>query len=383
MDLSQEFTFSDEVILSSLRRIYKGDINLLHDIEEGLFLETKKHIDNAIDKGFSYVVDEDFRELLKYNSSSFSAFKVHRLQNDIAAQLLDDKGNLKSFERFSNDVQSITDHGCKRWLRTEYDTAIIRSHRAAEWKQFVLEAKVLPNIKWIQTISLTPREEHRIFWGLILPITHPFWNIHQPGDVWGCKCNWESTDEEPTSLPKGWLKLLKPSKGLEGNPGQTGLIFTDNHPYVTAGYLSSEKLKEVVAKFLHKQLEKSAKENITKLKSVIDRFNGYPITKQDSINGKILVLQGSFKNIVEHGGISNEILHYLSQMKLENLDRWKYIGWAPHNRKHNESEFATYYEFSYMGKTYYAIMRMHKGYKCEVLHAIKLKSPDDLIKGRP
>src|SRR5574344_1506027 len=51
---------------------------------------------------------------------------------------------------------TITSHQCDRWLRTEYDTAILRARQAANWQQFLREADVLPNLKWIPSTSPNP-----------------------------------------------------------------------------------------------------------------------------------------------------------------------------------------------------------------------------------
>ena len=61
---------------------------------------------------------------------------------------MDSNGNLKPFEQWLKDVQPIASHQCRSWFQTEYDTAVIRAHQAADWKQFERERDVLPNLKW-------------------------------------------------------------------------------------------------------------------------------------------------------------------------------------------------------------------------------------------
>jgi hypothetical protein len=38
---------------------------------------------------------------------------------------------------------AIADHQVYQWLQTEYDTAVIRAHQAADWKQFEREKDIL------------------------------------------------------------------------------------------------------------------------------------------------------------------------------------------------------------------------------------------------
>ena len=106
----------------------------------------------------------------------------------MARLLLDKNGNLKPFEKWVEEVMPIADHQMIDWLRTEYDTAVIRAHRAADWRQFEREKDVLPNLEWVPSTSVHPGEDHRVFWGTIRPINDSFWNEHRPGDRWNCKC---------------------------------------------------------------------------------------------------------------------------------------------------------------------------------------------------
>lgn len=147
------------------------------DIELQMFRAVWDTLDIATDKGFGKRPaddpDHDFYEELKRNNAVFAAFKVHRMQNDMAALLLDSNGVSKPFERWAKEVMPIADHQIYQWLETEYDTAIIRAHQAADWRQFEREKDVLPNLKWIPSTSLHPGADHRRFWGTIRPIDDP------------------------------------------------------------------------------------------------------------------------------------------------------------------------------------------------------------------
>ena len=230
--MASGFTFDKLVLEAALKRIYARNFHPMTDIEEHLFNEFWRTFNVAADEGFSKSVDpdDDFRETIRHNNAVFAAFKTHRLQNDMAARLLDENGDLKPFKQWKNDVQSIASHQCGAWLRTEYDTAVIRARQAADWKQFERERDVLPNLKWLPSTSLNPGEDHRPFWGTILPIDHPFWSKHRPGDRWNCKCDLTSTDEPPTRVP-GETKNDNPHQGLDNNPGKDAALFSDSHPY--------------------------------------------------------------------------------------------------------------------------------------------------------
>lgn len=234
-EVSSGFAFDEEVLKKALINIYSKDFHPMTDIERNLFNAVWETMNDATDEGFGKVEasdhDYDFLQALKENNAVFAAFKVHRTQKDMVRLLTDSNGNLKPFEQWANEVQPIADHQMRHWLRTEYDTAVIRAHHAADWQQFLREKDIFPNLKWMQSTSIHPGADHKIFWNTVLPIEHPFWDEHRPGNRWNCKCDLTSTDEEPTDIPETEKPADEPQKGLKSNPGKDGIIFSDNHPY--------------------------------------------------------------------------------------------------------------------------------------------------------
>lgn len=177
--------------------------------------------------------EEDFYRALRHSNEVFAAFKVHDLADGMAARLLDDKGRLKPFRLWREEVRPLAAHHVGAWLRTEYDTAVIRAHNAADWRRFLRDKDVMPNLRWMPTTSPNPESSHREFWAkrLTLPVDDPFWLSHHPGDRWNCKCSLEQTDEPATPELKSELDGLKPQRGLENNTGVDGHVFSDSHPY--------------------------------------------------------------------------------------------------------------------------------------------------------
>ena len=155
-------------------------------------------------------------------------------------RLLDDDGNLKPFTQWREEAQPIASHQCGAWLRTEYDTAVIRAHQAADWLQFQREKDVLPNLRWVPSTSPNPGKDHRTFWNTILPVDDPFWAQHRPGDRWNCKCSLSATDEPTTDAPKP-SKKDRPQPGLDNNPADDQKLFADSHPYIAHPYRGARK----------------------------------------------------------------------------------------------------------------------------------------------
>jgi hypothetical protein len=226
--------FGNELFDAALRNIYTERINVKKDIEPNLFKGTWHTLNGAIDTAFGQVEwgqpNFDFVNELKYNTAVFAAFKTHAQQNDIAAQLVDENGNIKTFIQFKKDTAGIIGKYNNDWLKTEYNTAVIRARAAAQWKDFERDADLYPNLMWMPSTSIEKRSEHVAFYGKIWSIVDPFWNIHHPGDLWNCKCSISNTDKAVTG--ENIKSDYTPPAGLEGNPGKTGALFSDKHPYI-------------------------------------------------------------------------------------------------------------------------------------------------------
>jgi hypothetical protein len=100
-----------------------------------------------------------------------------------------------------------------------------------------------------------PYEPHKEFWNRVWAKDDPFWDDHQPGDHWNCKCDWHETDDAVTDN----AFIYKPSaaRGLHGNPARTGEIFTENIPdgkdWKKASYFENAKEKWRIGKMLLEQ----------------------------------------------------------------------------------------------------------------------------------
>lgn len=219
-----------------LRAIYNG-FDTSRAVEPTMWREVLRVLNEATLSGLlqssAPTHRDSFLAALRHSNEVFAAFKVHSMSERMAARLLNPDGTLKPFRQWADDVKSISSHYVGAWLRTEYDTALIRAHNAADWQQFIRDADVMPNLRWMPTTSPTPESSHRAFWErkLTLPVSDPFWNEHHPGDRWNCKCSLEQTDDPPTPELKAEFAGEAPQPGLTNNPGKDGHTFSQDHPY--------------------------------------------------------------------------------------------------------------------------------------------------------
>lgn len=216
-----------------------GGFDVENSIEPTMWQELTKIMNEATAKGLSkgeFSIDHNrgFLNAVKHANKVFAAFKTHAMGKSMASKLLDDNGNLKPFDKWMKDISSISSHHVGSWLKTEYNTAVLRAHNAADWRSFIENKDIMPNLRWMPTTSPDAEAVHRGYWEkkLTLPVEHPFWNKHHPGDRWNCKCSLESTDDpaSPDDILND-LPIEPAQRGLENNPGKDGKIFNDTHPY--------------------------------------------------------------------------------------------------------------------------------------------------------
>ena len=249
--VEQELLLDNDLVRRVLEAVHGGRAE---EIDPGLFRAVLELLGEAADEGerrSSVAPGEEFRQRVDYNNAVFAAFKVHRFQGDLVRQLTDSNGVLKPFNQWLNDVQGIVSHHCGTWLRTEYDTAVIRMQQASDWQRFERDKDIMPCLEWMPSTSLHPGADHKVFWGTVRPVDDPFWTSHRPGDRWNCKCWLQNTDKAPTPLPEGMEeKENRPAPGLDNNPGQDAKLFADSHPYIAEAYPGAE---ETVEKTLKKE----------------------------------------------------------------------------------------------------------------------------------
>lgn len=363
--------FTPELMARLLADIFAGKFDEGREIYPALYEACRDTFRRALDEGYPLPEGADdaetlFREALRSDADVFAAFRTHRMQNDIASQLLDEDGKLKEWRQFREDAEAVIGTYNNHWLRTEYDTAVLRARQAADWKSFERNADILPNLKWMPTTSADPDLFHREYWriGLTLPISHPFWKSHHPGDRWNCKCSLEATDEPATgTIPQ---TDYKPSPGLEDNPGTDGKLFSPSHPYYEKAYPGAEK---AVIKLRRKEIQQEA----SALKEQTFRNEG--LERDIHITGR--GIKEWLNQPHEFYSAKNELL--LSMDKL--IKTAEYLGYG--QDKHDASIKAHLLEITIEGKKSWIIVREFSPERVEVHSISDSKKIKDIITKKP
>ncbi len=230
----------------------------------------------------------------RLNTANFAAHKAYKVTDEIKTAE-NAKAVISKYNRFQ---------------AAEYNTVVSRSRTAKQFETFQQEKHLYPNLEWIRTRSANPRELHLSYVGIVLPINHPFWSANQPGNLWNCKCDWKTTDTEPTAEP---TKITPAAKGLEGNPYDTGELITKKHPYFQDAPAWVEKNSKLLAPYELVYSEIKTKEGKLMVHILSENESGY---KSNVSISKILLENKIFNEI--------KLLPEISET--EQLLRKKYYG---------------------------------------------------------
>lgn len=258
-----EVIFSADILEDYLRKIYDG-FDVSREIEPSAWREVLRILNEGAVKGLTQGGERQhtpqFLQAIKHSNEVFSAFKCHSMGVKMAERLHDKDGNLRPFKEWRESVQPIASHHVGAWLKTEYDTAVLRAHQGSLWQEFERNKDILPNLRWMPTTSVSPENVHKGYWTsrLTLPVDDPFWQDNHPANRWNCKCSLEATsDKADTGHVAEMARQDNTSQqGLENNP-RDGHLFSDKHPYFpdscsSCPFKKQSKLKNWIGRLFNK-----------------------------------------------------------------------------------------------------------------------------------
>jgi hypothetical protein len=107
-----------------------------------------------------------------------------------------------------------------RRLRTIYNTNVRMSMASGHWARIQRQKDIYPYLRYLPSTSEHKRPLHKTWYGILLPVDHPFWQTHFPPNGWGCKCHFEQVSERKMKR-MGWT--VTPDKELP----QDSRVFVD------------------------------------------------------------------------------------------------------------------------------------------------------------
>lgn len=233
-----------DLVGSALERIFK---TRKADVDPDLFEITYKTLEESINIGAGKIEygKPNFAlvEQLKDSAAMFSSAKSLQQGKELAALITRPDGKYRSWDEFKTLAKQVDENYNLHWLKVEHNTAIRKARSAVDWQSYVENADLYPNLKYTPSKAATPSEEHKVYWNIIKPINDVFWTKHLPPSRYNCQCGTEPTDDDPQGEVKG---VSDPAPGLDNNPGVSGKLFSDKHPYIAN--LTEEELKYVTKK---------------------------------------------------------------------------------------------------------------------------------------
>ena len=213
-----------------------------------LINETFRVFNTAIDKGLGEEPDPAVSAALRENAFIFSGFKTHAELEQVSQMLTDEKGNIKPFNEFLNDIQSINQDYNHNYLRTEYNQALQAAQMAGKWADFEKNKNFI-NLQYRTANDERVRASHRILHGTTLPVDDPFWKQYTPPNGWGCRCTVVAVpkDDYPVqdshgSIAKAESCFKTPKeKMFKENLAEKKRLFPSKHPYLPKGCRECKK----------------------------------------------------------------------------------------------------------------------------------------------
>jgi SPP1 gp7 family putative phage head morphogenesis protein len=173
---------------------------------------------------------------LRTNLLTFVAFKNYNQSAEMVKSLVDEKGNIRSWSAFEREAITIGEKYNKNWLKAEYNTTVAAAQTAAQWSDFQRSKDTFPYLVYKTQDDGRVRMSHRTLHDVAKPIDDEFWDSYYPPNGWNCRCyilQSRTADGyvlDPKSLPDDQSH----PPAFRTNPGKTGKIWNEKHPYFTS-----------------------------------------------------------------------------------------------------------------------------------------------------
>lgn len=220
------------------------------DIDADTFREASSQMISEVQGGFGQSLSTasyrdgslQLLQRLRRNTFTFIAFKNHSNIVQMVNALRDEKGDLRTFSQFKKAAIAIDEQYNKQWLQAEYQTARTAGKMADKWRNIEARKHILPWLEYRTQQDDKVRHEHELLHGTKKKVDDPFWDTYYPPNGWRCRCyvlqHAEGQEKDPQGYPDE--KAMPPA--FRNNPGKTGKVFDEKHPY----FLVNKDTKETI-----------------------------------------------------------------------------------------------------------------------------------------
>ncbi len=256
---------------------------------KALLAETNRALGNAVDHGLKgNMPPAEMVSKLQNDVFVFSACKTHIELKEVGAKLIDENGKIRSYQKFSQEVEAIHKQYNENYLQAEYIFAISSAEMAAKWNQFTQDGDRY-NLQYRTAQDDRVRDAHAKLAGTTLPVTDPFWDSYFPPNGWRCRCTTVQVLKEKYPVDNSTEAIKNAdaatvqidSKGrnrgemFRFNPGKQQVIFPPNHPYY--------KVKQGISSIVNSLIKDNSMSGFETVKSF---DNGGEVAVHDLVNRK-------------------------------------------------------------------------------------------------
>lgn len=228
----------DKLIEQLLRNIFKN--RTIAHAPQKLKLYFIEQLSDALITGYGTTLDEiDFDtpnykmlEALQQDIVKFSAAKNDVMNKAIARELIGPDGLLREWKDFKIAALQITDDHTDKFLKAEYNLAIVSAQSAAKWVQIEEDAEDLPILEFDAVMDGHTTEICRNFNGVRLPITDKFWDLYYIPNHYGERSTIRQDVDNGKISDTG--SIIYPDKIpliFQVNLAKNKLVFPAGHPY--------------------------------------------------------------------------------------------------------------------------------------------------------
>ncbi|HCM34136.1 phage minor head protein [Chryseobacterium sp.] len=180
---------------------------------------------------------------LQNDAFVFAGLKTHAQLLEASSILMDDKGQIKSYDKFAYEFNKINQNYNQNYLESEYQFAISSSQMASNWAATDPDGRYYLQYRTANDDRV--RENHRVLQDTTLPKDDPFWLSYYPPNGWRCRCTAVEVLKDKYELSDSKKSLERGEKattqiGKDGknrlemfrfNPGAEQKVFPPKHPY--------------------------------------------------------------------------------------------------------------------------------------------------------
>jgi SPP1 gp7 family putative phage head morphogenesis protein len=200
--------------------------------------------------------DNAMLKVMRDNVYKVSGYKTFHQIRDFRSLVYDvEKKAIRPFAEYKEMFEKIDAQYNKRWLRSEYEHAYQSARQAAGYQK----AQETKNRYYLQYDAVGDGNMTELcasLDGMVRPADDPFWDQYTPPNHWGCRSRIRRVFKDESRISNVPDDMPPQDPFFNHNPGKTGIIFPDKHPYFKVG----SKSKGVINKWVQSAIKWKYKE---------------------------------------------------------------------------------------------------------------------------